>query len=193
MPDKQRSGTWDRTGRAWERGRERDLHEHLCEGGRNASPTQPLFTPEDRPRYPPGPFALLIAFEQTNLRYQVALDRRKMDKRRKPVPLLSAPFARAVIREGGREGGRERGRERGEGGGDDKEREQAQRGVAGCAGGRGTDGRGAPPPSMCVSVSVCFSFTLSLSITHSIYLSIYLFISHSPLSLSLSLPPSLSL
>ena len=26
-----------------------------------ATPTQPLFTPEDRPRYPPGPFALLIS------------------------------------------------------------------------------------------------------------------------------------
>jgi hypothetical protein len=32
-----------------------------------------------------------------NLRYQVALGRRKKDKRRKPVPLLSAPFARAVM------------------------------------------------------------------------------------------------
>ena len=32
-----------------------------------------------------------------NLRYQVALHRRNMDKRRKPVPLLSAPFARAVM------------------------------------------------------------------------------------------------
>jgi hypothetical protein len=37
------------------------------------------------------------ALPNANLRYQVALDRRKMDKRRKPVPVLSAPFARAVM------------------------------------------------------------------------------------------------
>jgi hypothetical protein len=45
--------------------------------------------------------AIRVAAEPTlpnaSLRYQVALDRRKVDKRRKPIPLLSAPFARAVM------------------------------------------------------------------------------------------------